>query len=257
MPGISFSGDPVFANSLGDIANAFATGPMRQLQAQQTAQDIYMKALERKRLEDQISTGNAAGAATQAVFQGQIAPQPGAPAGADAAAPAHRRTSGAIRRQPRHAGWHCSERTTAGQEQDPMSAAYARDVPHANRSGARQGRSCRTAQAGGTRTDGCDRADAAGLQHTRTRARAGCRHPDRANDTGQHSRSGVGHARQYGKISRRTRTRNCRRSRRLVPCKRPTSLRRRPTTRIRPASSRCPRRSYRRGCKPNWRAMVW
>jgi hypothetical protein len=88
MPGISFSGDPVFANSLGDIANAFATGPMRQLQAQQTMQDIIMKGIERKRLEDQISTGNAAGAATQAVFQGQVNPQPGAPGGADAAAPA-------------------------------------------------------------------------------------------------------------------------------------------------------------------------
>jgi hypothetical protein len=78
MPGISFTSEPVFANSLGDIANAFATGPMRQLQAQQTMQDIIMKGLERQRLEDQIRTGNAAGAATQAVFQGQINPSPNA-----------------------------------------------------------------------------------------------------------------------------------------------------------------------------------
>ena len=65
-----------------------------------------MKALERKRLEDQISTGNAAGAATQAVFQGQMDPQPGAPGGADAAAPAaSANVWGDTTRSPDSAGW--------------------------------------------------------------------------------------------------------------------------------------------------------
>ena len=125
MPGISFSGDPVFANSLGDIANAFATGPMRQLQAQQTAQDIYMKALERKRLEDQISTGNAAGAATQAVFQGQIAPQPGAPAGADAAAPAPSANVWGDTTPAPTAQGGVAPNAPPPVKNNPMSAAYA------------------------------------------------------------------------------------------------------------------------------------